>query len=233
MYNMDSIVRIIIAICSGLAMGFVIALPVGPAGLEAINRTLSQGFLQGFLVSLGAVSADTFDVVLINFGLFKILNNSEKTKSIFFIICGVILSLLGYFSLLKYKRGQDAEFDLEILENKKVKSMPCLAGFFIGMSNPFTHILWFALSGTAIRYWEGMGNISYYSFIFFTLFGMLLWLALLNYLVLKGYKKINLKSKKASKLISMLIAWCIFGIGAGFIVFGIIKYVLLVSNIVK
>lgn len=230
---MSSIIKIIIAICSGIAMGLVIAVPVGPAGLEAINRTVSQGFKQGFLVSVGAVGADTFDVILINFGLFKILNSSERTKLIFFIICGLILAALGFFSVKKYKRGQDEELNQQILKNKKIKSMPVLAGFLIGMSNPFTHILWFALSGTAIRYWEGMGNVPYYLFIFFTLFAMLVWLSMLNYFVLKGYKKINLKSKKASKFIPLILAWCVFGLGVCFIGFGTVKLALITSGVLK
>jgi threonine/homoserine/homoserine lactone efflux protein len=49
---MESLVR-------GIAMGFMIAVPVGPIGLLCIRRTLAHGWRAGFASGLGAATADT------------------------------------------------------------------------------------------------------------------------------------------------------------------------------
>ena len=54
------------AIISGLCVGFVTAIPLGPSGVESIKRSLSNGFKEGFKVSMGAVLADCFYILLIN-----------------------------------------------------------------------------------------------------------------------------------------------------------------------
>lgn len=43
----------------GIAMGFMIAVPVGPIGLLCIRRTLAHGWRAGFASGLGAATADT------------------------------------------------------------------------------------------------------------------------------------------------------------------------------
>src|SRR5882762_10500827 len=43
----------------GIAVGFVIAVPVGPVGVLCVRRTIFEGRLVGFLSGLGAASADT------------------------------------------------------------------------------------------------------------------------------------------------------------------------------
>jgi len=47
------------ALWRGIAMGFMIAVPVGPIGLLCIRRTLAHGWRAGFASGLGAATADT------------------------------------------------------------------------------------------------------------------------------------------------------------------------------
>ena len=53
----------------GVAVGFVIAVPVGPVGVLCVRRTIFEGRLFGFLSGLGAASADTIFGVVAGFGL--------------------------------------------------------------------------------------------------------------------------------------------------------------------
>lgn len=53
----------------GVAVGFVIAVPVGPVGVLCVRRTIFEGRLVGFLCGLGAASADTIFGIVAGFGL--------------------------------------------------------------------------------------------------------------------------------------------------------------------
>ncbi len=53
----------------GIAVGFVIAAPVGPVGMMCIHRTITDGKLFGFVTGLGAAIADTLYGCIAAFGL--------------------------------------------------------------------------------------------------------------------------------------------------------------------
>jgi threonine/homoserine/homoserine lactone efflux protein len=50
---------VFLLLLKGVAVGFVIALPVGPVGVLCIRRTLLNGRLAGFVSGLGAATADS------------------------------------------------------------------------------------------------------------------------------------------------------------------------------
>ncbi|HAZ37868.1 MAG TPA: lysine transporter LysE [Clostridiaceae bacterium] len=209
---MNNFAMIIRALISGLLLGFVVSIPLGPAGLEAVKRTMTSGFKNGLLVSLGAVTSDTLDIFLINFGLFNLINANKKTEAVVWLICGILLAAFGYASVYNVKHEKHIE------ENKpKKKSAPFLTGFAMAFSNPMVHSMWLTLSGTVIRVWRGRGRTAYYTYIISIIVAMVTWFIILNMLALKGHNKIK---PTYSKIISLIIAWGIFGIGIGFIVYG-------------
>jgi threonine/homoserine/homoserine lactone efflux protein len=53
----------------GIAVGIVIAVPVGPVGVLCVRRTIFEGRLFGFISGLGAASADTIFGIVAGFGL--------------------------------------------------------------------------------------------------------------------------------------------------------------------
>jgi threonine/homoserine/homoserine lactone efflux protein len=53
----------------GIAVGMVIAVPVGPVGVLCVRRTIFEGRLFGLLSGLGAASADTVFGIVAGFGL--------------------------------------------------------------------------------------------------------------------------------------------------------------------
>ena len=58
----------------GLAVGIIIALPVGPVGVLCIRRTIFHGRLAGFVSGLGAASADAGFGIIAAFGLTFVSN---------------------------------------------------------------------------------------------------------------------------------------------------------------
>src|SRR5258708_1374419 len=61
--------ELVIDLVKGIAVGIVIALPVGPVGVLCVRRTLFQGPVFGLLSGLGAATADTMFGVIAGFGL--------------------------------------------------------------------------------------------------------------------------------------------------------------------
>src|SRR5437764_1666457 len=60
---------LLLFLLKGIAVGIVIAVPVGPVGVLCVRRTVFEGRLFGFLSGLGAASADTIFGVVAGFGL--------------------------------------------------------------------------------------------------------------------------------------------------------------------
>ena len=79
----------------GLAIGFLIALPVGPVALVCIRRTLVQGKRHGLMSGLGAATADALYGALAALGLTVVSGIIEENKILFYIVGGLVLCLLG------------------------------------------------------------------------------------------------------------------------------------------
>lgn len=217
---MLELINILKAIIFGFATGLVISVPLGPAGIESVKRTISLGYRMGFVVSLGAISADLAYLLLINAGLSNLLAANKRTEALFWIVAGIILTIIGYFS---YKNKKDhRNSGLNFFKNSSLGSMPFLTGFLITFTNPMTPSLWLTLSGTVIRAWYYVDLFSYYTFIFSILVGMITWFALLNYFALKGKQIL----KPSSNKVSFLFEYINLIIGIGFIIFGLFKLVI-------
>jgi threonine/homoserine/homoserine lactone efflux protein len=62
-------VQLLVDLLKGVAVGIVIALPVGPVGVLCVRRTLFEGPSFGFVSGLGAATADTIFGIIAGFGL--------------------------------------------------------------------------------------------------------------------------------------------------------------------
>lgn len=205
---------------SGFIAGIIISIPLGPSGLESVKRTISVGFKEGFIVSLGAIAADMSYLLLITCGFAGLVSKYKGAEALFWIISGIILAFIGYHSIKNADTG--SSLSPKFLKSSKYNSMPFLTGFLITFSNPMTPSLWLFMSGTVIRVWYSRGLIAYYTGVFSILLGMIAWFALLNFLALKGFKV--LAPSKSVKT-TLLLMWSILILGFGFVVFGIIKLI--------
>jgi threonine/homoserine/homoserine lactone efflux protein len=98
----------------GVAVGFVIALPVGPVGVLCVRRTIFDGRIAGFLSGIGAASADTIFGVVAGFGLTVVADMLFQYQNWLRAAGGVFLVYLGIAALrhpaLKAERiGNSAE----------------------------------------------------------------------------------------------------------------------------
>lgn len=207
--------NILKSLISGYLTGLVISIPLGPSAIESVNRTISSGFKEGFMVSIGAISADMTYLILINYGILNILQRQKKTEALFWLFSGIILLIITR----KSYRNNDNKLQDISNNNKKISF---LSGYMITLTNPMTLTLWLGLSGTALRAWQYVGKFYYYVFILSILFGMITWFFSLNLLALKGFKMLrNDHSKNVSKLMNISI----YVLGIGFIIFGLIQFI--------
>ena len=214
---MFSLWNIFKAICIGFLTGFTASIPLGPSGLESINRSMSKGFKEGFKVSLGAVTADLSYIVIINLGLFTILSRHRHFQSMFWIISGIILIIFNRVSSKdKPKKDNQKNF------LNKYTSSGFITGFVITFINPTTPSLWIALSTTVLSVWRYHGQIYFLTSITSMMIGSITWFCLLNILVSKGVKKLK---SDYTKTTSKLLNYFLILLGISFIILGIIKFI--------
>lgn len=80
---------------TGLAIGLLIAAPVGPVNVLCIQRTLERGFWGGFAAGLGAVLADGLIATAATFGITAISGVMVNYKYVIQLAGGLILIAFG------------------------------------------------------------------------------------------------------------------------------------------
>lgn len=214
---MFSLLTICKAIFIGFLTGFTASIPLGPSGIESVNRSMSKGFREGFKVSLGAVSADLLYIVIINLGLFTLLSKHRNFQSIFWIVSGVILILFNRLSFTDSKKKTDSKNQLN-----KYTSNGFVTGFLITFVNPTTPSLWIALSTTVLSVWRYHGRIYFLTSVSSMMIGSITWFCLLNILVSKGVRKLK---SDYTKTTSKLLNYFLMILGISFIILGIFKFI--------
>ena len=79
----------------GIAIGFAMAVPVGPIGIMCIRKTLTEGRLRGMIIGLGAATADLFYASVAAFGITFISDTLVSQKFWIRLVGGALLLFLG------------------------------------------------------------------------------------------------------------------------------------------
>ncbi|KEH99893.1 LysE family translocator [Clostridium botulinum] len=210
---MCSLFCIMKSILVGYIIGIIISIPLGPSAIESVNRTISRGFKEGLVVSLGAVSADITYLFFVNCGIFSLFKLSKDTEALFWTLSGVVMILIGYSSL--------SNKEVKKSQNVSKKCDAFFTGYVITLCNPMTPTLWITLSATVLNRWHSKGGFLYTLSILSMIGGMISWFILLNVSALKGLK---LAKPKHSNKITIIIRWSILVLGIIFSALGIYKF---------
>jgi threonine/homoserine/homoserine lactone efflux protein len=92
--------HIIIFLIKGFAVGFIVAIPIGPVGLLCTQRVLTSGRMNGFISGLGAATSDIIYSIIAALGLTIISDFLVAQQTWFRIFAGVFLCLLGIKAFL-------------------------------------------------------------------------------------------------------------------------------------
>jgi threonine/homoserine/homoserine lactone efflux protein len=123
----------------GIAVGFVIAAPVGPVGMMCIHRTITDGKLFGFVTGLGAAIADTLYGCIAAFGLgflaAELINYQMPLRG----FGGVVLCVIGIRALSNRRTPNPAAPKRDQLFRIFVST------FIITVTNPLTILSFVAI----------------------------------------------------------------------------------------
>ena len=136
-------------VISGWLIGVAIALPVGPVITELIRRGLAGGFLQGWLVGVGAAASHAILVALTLLGVVTLFD-----RPVWHTVLGVGgVLVLGYLGVDAFRAGVTPPS----AEAFAPPGHPFVVGFGIGIANPIT-LLWFLTVGGALIAAQGQGR---------------------------------------------------------------------------
>ncbi|HEY3777963.1 MAG TPA: LysE family transporter [Rhizomicrobium sp.] len=135
----------VLLLLSGLAIGFIVAAPIGPINLICIRRTLAFGSFIGLVSGFGAATADGIFAAIIGFGLTAIRHWIEGYSQLMQIVGGALLLGFGIHTYLA-----DPLHGREILCADRPRAKPSLvrsfaSTFALALSNPATLFAFAAL----------------------------------------------------------------------------------------
>jgi threonine/homoserine/homoserine lactone efflux protein len=87
-------------VMSGIVMGLVAAVPIGPVNLICIRRSFAYGPVNGFMSGLGAALGDGIFAAITGFGLTWIAQLIEGYATIIELIGGALLVWFGWRSFI-------------------------------------------------------------------------------------------------------------------------------------
>ena len=87
-------------VMSGIVMGLIAAVPIGPVNLICIRRSFAFGPLNGFVSGLGAALGDGLFAAIMGFGLTWIAQMIEGYATIIELTGGAIMVYMGYKTLV-------------------------------------------------------------------------------------------------------------------------------------
>lgn len=141
-------------ILSGLIIGLIVAVPIGPVNLICIRRTLALGPLNGFVSGLGAALGDSFFAVVTAFGFTAVLRMINGFSGTLELIGGTLLVIFGastYFSDPLHGRGIEKVASRQVGGRSLFRDFA--STFALTITNPAT------LFGFAALF-AGLGGIS-------------------------------------------------------------------------
>lgn len=132
------------AVITGLSLGVLLAISIGPVIFAIIKQSLNNGRKAGFLFVAGVSCSDILLVTVCNF-VSSLFEKALQHQQIIGICGSLFLLGLGIYTLFFKKVSIDENGSLENKQfNAKQLMGIFLAGFFINILNPGVFIFWLA-----------------------------------------------------------------------------------------
>lgn len=149
-------------IVSGILLGGVLALLVGPVFFMIINTSIKKGFLPASMLALGVLISDALFVVLTYYGSSFLFYLKEYNHIV--AICGGLLILtFGIFTFFKQPTIKaDA---LEVIDDSKTRAIDVVKGFTMNSLNPSALLFWLGVAGTISlkEQYQGWHTLTFYT----------------------------------------------------------------------
>jgi len=199
-------------VLQGMLVGIALAAPIGPINIEIIWRGLIGGFRYGWLVGLGALTADTIYCALVVTGAAPFVAKPQFQIPLFFLGAAVLL----YLGTM----GMRAVFDeTPEMVSTSGGGRSYATGFIMAISNPLGIIYWLSIGAALIAdAINRSGPTAGPSVVFGVFFGIFCWVTVLSGLTQFGRRWVT---PRVLRVISAIGAVMLLGFGAFFVVQGI------------
>jgi threonine/homoserine/homoserine lactone efflux protein len=186
----------------GIAIGFGMAVPIGPIGIIFIRKALTEGFKRALVVALGAATADFMYGAIAAFGLTVIEDLIQSQMIPIRIVGGLILLYLGYKT---YK--SHPELSQNTPKNGNTLTT-YISTVFLTLTNPATIIGFLGIFAT-LGLGKGLAPITASQLSIGIFVGSFLWFMTLSYFVRLFRKKLNEEGLWwVNKISGVLITLC-------------------------
>jgi L-lysine exporter family protein LysE/ArgO len=130
-------------LAKGMMVGVALAAPIGPINIEIIRRGLSGGFVNGWLVGLGALAADTILCALVVSGVAPVADDA-RFRAPFYAAGAIVLIYLGVM-------GLRAVLTKGAADGPPPSGKRSFAtGFLMAVSNPMGIVYWLSIGSALI-----------------------------------------------------------------------------------
>ena len=174
-----------IILLEGIAIGFLLATPVGPIGVICVRRTLAYGKRSGFIVGLSGASADIIYALIAAFSVTLISNFVEEWQFWIRLGGGILLLLLG-FHILRSDPIVPAAAD----QSKKYRNA-FVPIFLLALTNPMSMFGFGAVFSSTRICQTAADRVSLFMLVAGVFLGSLLWFSFLTALTSVFKKKLT------------------------------------------
>jgi len=123
-------------VLSGIVMGLIAAVPIGPVNLICIRRSFAFGPLNGFVSGLGAALGDGIFAAIMGFGLTWIAQLIEGYATVIELIGGAMMVYMGYRTFISPPVSRCAEEKADSEGTNLLRAMA--STFALTITNPIT-----------------------------------------------------------------------------------------------
>ena len=190
---------------SAVVLGIVVAVPPGAVTIISCQRALQYGFRNSAIFTLGSCLSDIFYITLTYIGVANLISTNHYLKIALWIVCGIILIVLGVSSISSLRKNHGIEENKSGFQSNPLATF--ISGIVITLSNPLTIVGWIVVAGNFFLIWnhkfpdyKNYGIIT----VSFIMLGVLIWFVPLIFIVSKLKKRINDQLKKWLILLSNL-----------------------------
>jgi threonine/homoserine/homoserine lactone efflux protein len=152
-------------VVAGIALGLSLAVPPGPVNAIIAVQSSSRSAFRGFLVGLGAMTADSIFLV-ITFSLGSLIVFDSTLRAAFYMVSFALMLLLAWLTFRSLKG-----LGKLMGNNTRGGHLPYVTGLTIGLTNPLQITWWLSVGLSLI---SSIGLVIIMGFFA----GILLWITL-------------------------------------------------------
>jgi L-lysine exporter family protein LysE/ArgO len=192
----------------GIIVGISLGAPIGPINVEIVRRGLRSGFRSGWLVGVGATTADALYCMAVIAGLTPLIDQLV-VRTILWTLGTGFLFFLGYMSIKPvFVQGR-----MVSVGGGTIERSPFATGFLMALLNPMGILFWLSVGGglVASGVEQASDLLGIGAIVFGVIAGLLIWITTLSTLVHGGRRFVS----------DTVYRWINFGSGVLLLGFGV------------